>query len=262
MHPVIGELFGITVPTHEVFVALGLLVATGVFGIEMRRRGLDDQRLWSVVAVSLAWGAFFMYLGTWFQHVDLSANAGLMEQFLYGNRSVLGGLLGAYLGAHVGKRVTGYRARTGALFAPAVAAGMMVGRFGCLLAENPGSPTGQGWGVVLSAEAAARTGAVADVPLHPSFAYEIVFHAVALVLLLSCRDRLDEPAELFTLYIAAYAVFRFLVEFVRGNELAWLGLTRPQMFLALMGPLVLWRALAVMKAHLAALGRANGVQAA
>lgn len=120
MYPIVGEVLGVGIGTHEVFVALGLLAALVVFAIERHRRRMDDPRLWSVVAVSLAWGALFMYLGTWFQHVDLSENAGLVEQFLYGNRSILGGLLGAYLGAHVGKRVTGYRARTGALFAPAV----------------------------------------------------------------------------------------------------------------------------------------------
>lgn len=262
MYPVLGTVLGLSIGTHEVFVALALLVALGVFAAECRRREMDDPRIWSVVAVSLAWGAVFMYLGTWLQHVDLSRNAGFVEQFLYGNRSILGGLLGAYVGAHVGKRLTGYRARTGALFAPAVAAGMMVGRIGCLLTENPGTPTGGAWGLVLSQEAATRTGGVAGVPLHPSYVYEIAFHAVALALLLRYRDRLTEPAELFTLYIGAYAAFRFVVEFVRGNEVAWMGLTRPQLFLAVVLPLVGWRALVVVKSHLAEPGRASGVQAA
>jgi prolipoprotein diacylglyceryltransferase len=242
MHPVLAHVLGLDVGTHEFFVALGLLVAVAVFRHEARRRYVDDPRLWAVVAVSLAWGAVFMYAGTWLQHLDLRENPGFVEQFLYGNRSVIGGLVGAYAGAHAGKRLTGYRDRTGALFAPAVAAGMAVGRVGCLLTENPGTPTGHAWGIVLSPDAAARTGAVAGVPLHPSFVYEIVFHLVALAMLLRWRDRLDEPAGLFTAYVAAYAVFRFVVEFVRGNEVVWLGLTRPQLVLAVLAPLAVWRA--------------------
>lgn len=242
MHPVLLEVAGLAVGTHEFFVAVGLLVALGVFRHELGRRGETDQRLWAVLAVGLGWGALFMYAGTWFQHLDLRENAGLAEQFLYGNRSVIGGLVGAYLGVLLGKRLTGYREPTGAYFAPAVAAGMAVGRLGCLLTENPGTPTGQGWGIVLSPDAAASTGAAAGVPLHPSFAYEIVFHVVALVLLVRWRDRVDPPAGLFTLYVAAYAVFRFAVEFVRGNEVAWLGLTRPQLVLAVLAPLAVWRA--------------------
>lgn len=61
------------------------------------------------------------------------------------------------------------------------------------------------------------------------------------MLLWRYRDRLARPAEAFVLYIAGYAVFRFLVEFVRGNEVVWAGLTRPQLFLALVLPLVLAR---------------------
>ena len=49
------------------------------------------------------------------------------------------------------------------------------------------------------------------------------------------------PGETFVWYVAAYGVFRFLVEFVRGNEVVWAGLTRPQLFLAVTIPLVLLR---------------------
>lgn len=246
MYPVLVTVAGLDVGTHEAFVALGLFVALAVFSYEQRRRGELDPRLWAVVAVGLAWGAVFMYAGTWFQHLDPRKNAGLVEQFVYGNRSVIGGLVGAYLGVLLGKRLTGYRARTGALFAPAVAAGMAVGRIGCLLTEKPGTPTGHGWGLVLDPAAAARTGSVAGVGLHPSFVYEIVFQLLALALLLRWRDRLAEPAGLFTLYAAGYALFRFVVEFVRGNEVAWAGLTRPQLVLAVLAPLALWRAVVVL----------------
>jgi prolipoprotein diacylglyceryltransferase len=233
--------------THDVFVGAGLVVAMTVFGLEKRRRAVTDDRLWVVVALALAWGAVFSRLGTWVQHVDLSQNDALVQQWLYGNRSILGGLMGAYLGALFGKRVTGYSERTGALFAPSVAAGMAVGRVGCLLTERPGTVTGHAWGVVLNKTDAALLHAPANVPLHPSFLYEIAFHAVSFVLLWRFRDRLEKPAGLFTLYLAAYALFRFLVEFLRGNEVAWAGLTRPQLFLLVMAPLLLWRAVAALR---------------
>jgi prolipoprotein diacylglyceryltransferase len=55
------------------------------------------------------------------------------------------------------------------------------------------------------------------------------------------RHRSLPPGESFVWYVAAYAVFRFLVEFVRGNDVAWEGLTRPQLFLLATIPLVLAR---------------------
>src|SRR3954447_17491875 len=169
--------------THGLFVGLGVLAAAAVFVVEARRRGQTDDRLFGVVAGALIGGAILMRMGTWLQHVDLRQNASLTEQWLYGNRSILGGLFGAWLGVHVAKRLVGYRPRTGDLFAPAVALGMAVGRVGCLLTELPGTPTGTSYGISLEPTTAARLGAPAGVPLHPSFLYEIVFHLVAFCVL-------------------------------------------------------------------------------
>lgn len=207
-------------PSHQLFVALGVAVAVVVFVVEARRRGQTDEKLIHVVAGGLVGGALLMRLGTWAQHLDLRENASLAEQWAYGNRSILGGLLGAWLGVHAAKRLTGYRLRTGDLFAPAVALGMAVGRIGCLLTEPHSATGGTNW----------------------SFAYEIAFHLAAfLVLWLWLRHADLPPGTTFVWYVAAYGVFRFLVEFVRGNEVVWAGLTRPQLFLLVTIPIVLAR---------------------
>jgi phosphatidylglycerol:prolipoprotein diacylglycerol transferase len=261
VHPELGDLVGVElpVPTHEAFVALGVLAALAVFCLEARRRGHTDERLAFVVAGALVGGGMMMRLGTWWQHVELQANASLAEQWAHGNRSILGGLFGAWLGVHVAKRLSGYRARTGDLFAPAVALGMAVGRVGCLLTELPGTPTGTSFGISLATPAAARVGAEAGVPLHPSFAYEIAFHTIAFLLLwFWLRHRLTAPGETLTLYVAGYGAFRFLVEFVRGNEAVWLGLSRPQVVLLFTVPLVLARLVVLARAGRLRLAPAPG----
>ncbi|WP_211588863.1 prolipoprotein diacylglyceryl transferase [Allorhizocola rhizosphaerae] len=278
---------------HDLFTAIGVLVGGWVFVLQIRyrRRATGravDDRIWTVVAGALVGGALLGRLGTWAQHFDLRANATLVEHWIYGNRSILSGLVGAYLGALLAKRLTGYREKTGDLFAPAVAVGMAVGRIGCLLTELPGTPTGAAWGVT----------AWDGLPRHPSFAYEIAFHVVAFVVLLRLRPHLlpataagrlpgagrhaaergeaaqhpatrdDGPVPgesagsagvqqecstserahdrypqgiLFNGFVVAYGVFRFAVEFVRGNEVVFAGLTRPQWFLLGVAPLVVWR---------------------
>lgn len=244
MYPTVGDLLGIPLPLplHELFVGLGVGVGALVLWLQVRHHGVRDDRFFGVVTGAMVGGAILMRLGTWLQHVDLRDNATLVEQWLYGNRSILGGLVGAWLGVHVAKKLTGYRPRTGHLFAPAVAAGMAVGRIGCALTELPGTPNPLGFGPVLDEATAARLHGVPGVALHPSFLYEIVFHAVAFAILWWwLRDRLVRPEEGFVLYLAAYGVFRLLVEVVRGNEVVWAGMTRPQLFLALTVPLLLAR---------------------
>ncbi|HEY8471276.1 MAG TPA: prolipoprotein diacylglyceryl transferase family protein [Natronosporangium sp.] len=244
LHPVLGHVGELPIRTHDVMVGLAVVVALAVFLGELRRRRRAgqpvDDRIWAVVAGALVGGALLARLGTWAQHLDPRENASFAEQWLYGNRSILSGLVGAYAGALLAKRLVGYRERTGDYLVCAVALAMAVGRIGCLLSELPGTPTSLPWGVTLTpAEAATIPGATPGVPLHPSFGYEIAFHLAAFLVLRRLRDRLV-PGELFSLYLIGYAGFRFLVEFVRGNEVVVAGLTRPQLFLLACAPLAVW----------------------
>lgn len=222
---------------HGLWVGLGLLAALIWYGLEKRRLRLRDDRLWVLAGMAVAFGAVGARVLTWPQ-AGPSGYPSLAQWWVEGNRSILAGLVGAWFGVWLGKRLTGYRADTGELFAPAVALAVAIGRVGCLLTENPGTSTGGDWGMVLTPEQALRLGGVADVGLHPSFAYEIAFQLVAFVLLLRWRARLA-PGALFRLYVAAYALFRFSVEFVRGNHELWLGLSGPQWFLLAVSPLLI-----------------------
>jgi phosphatidylglycerol---prolipoprotein diacylglyceryl transferase len=222
---------------HGAFMGLGIVAALAFYAVEKRRRGLTDPRLWTIAGFAVAFGAIGSRLLTW----DFVRVPSLEDWWVSGDRSVLAGLVGAWLGVHLGKRLTGYREPTGDLFAPAVALAMVFGRIGCLLTEHPGTPTGGAWGMTLTPTQAALLGGPAGVGLHPSFLYEIAFHAVAFALLWRFRDRLPRPGDLFICYVTAYAAFRFTVEFVRDNELLWLGVSGPQWFLLIVLPLLIWR---------------------
>lgn len=221
----------VTVPVHGLFVALGVFAAMLVFTAEARRRGAVNEQSIVAVAGALVGGAIGMRLSGWAQHLDFSANPSLAQAWQFGSRSILGGLLGAYLGVLVAKRLGGYRGKTGDLFAPAVALGMAIGRIGCHLTEAPGRPTTLPWGIHAPTTTPECPGCLAGQAMHPSFLYEIAFQLVAFAILLWLRTRIHQPGELFVIYIAGYAAFRFLVEFVRANETVWLDLTRPQWFL-------------------------------
>jgi phosphatidylglycerol---prolipoprotein diacylglyceryl transferase len=236
MHPVLLRWGTLVLPSHEALVLLGVLTAMVVFFAETRRRGVTDERLLWVVAGALVTGALGAKLATAWRYVAATGDASVLGIMLRGGRSILGGLMGAYVGVVVVRRAVGYRRRTGDLFAPAVALGMAVGRWGCFLTEQPGTPTTLPWGFRLSPEVAARIPGCASycatAPMHPSFVYEVAFHAAAFVALrwwLAPRVRVE--GDLWKIYLLAYALFRFFVEFVRGNEVVWRGLTRPQLFL-------------------------------
>jgi phosphatidylglycerol:prolipoprotein diacylglycerol transferase len=221
----------VTVAVHGLFIALGVLAAAIVFTVEARRRGAMNEQSLVAVAGALVGGAIGMRLSGWAEHLDFRTNPSLAQAWQFGSKSILGGLLGAYLGVLIAKRLGGYRGKTGDLFAPAVALGMAIGRIGCYLTEAPGRPTALPWGVHAPATTPECPGCLTGQAMHPSFLYEIIFQLTAFAVLLWLRPRISRPGELFVLYIAAYAVFRFFVEFFRANQTVWLDLTRPQWFL-------------------------------
>lgn len=241
MRPVLFSVGGVEVPTHEFFVGLGVAVALLVFAQQARARGRWNSGTVIAVCGALIGGAVGMRLSGLLPHLSPSAGPTLVQAWEYGARSILGGLTGAYAGVLIAKRIIGYRVSTGDLFAPAVALGMAVGRIGCLLTEAPGRPSALPWAVHAPASIPSCPGCLAGVGMHPSYVYEIVFQLAAFAGVLWLRPRLTRPGLLLTVYLAGYALFRFVVEFTRANPTAWLGLTRPQWFLLLVLPVILWR---------------------
>jgi prolipoprotein diacylglyceryl transferase len=221
MRPVLFRLGSYPVPTHDFFVLLGVLAGVAVFLYEARRRAVLDDRLFVILAASLLCGALGARLSALWRYAALAPDPSLAEFLARGGRSILGGLAGAYAGALLAKRLIGYTQPTGDVFAPAVAVAMAIGRWGCFFTELPGTPTTLPWAVRLD-----------GVPRHPSFLYESAFQAAMFGWLWWWgRPNVRVPGELFKIYLLAYAVFRFFVEFVRGNDVVWAGLTRPQLFL-------------------------------
>lgn len=235
MVPVLFTVAGLPVPTHEFFIGLGLVVAGAVFVREARGRGEWTDDLWIVVLGALIGGGLFARLGTGVRYVVDAQDPTLIGLVTHAGRSILGGLVGAYIGAVVAKRLIGYTRSTGDYFAPAVAIGMAVGRAGCFLTEQIGTTTSLAWGISVSSEQAARMPfcpqCQTGLPMHPSFLYEIAFHIGAFAVLMWLKRDPTFATRLLPIYIGSYAVFRFALEFVRGNPEMWMGFTGSQVFL-------------------------------
>lgn len=235
MLPVLFRIGRLPVATHNFFVTIGVLAATAVYFWEARRRGVLSEDVAVIALGTLLFGGIAARLSTVWQYAEVTGDSPL-HAWAGGGKSIIGGLAGAYAGALITKRWLRYRAHTGDLFAPAVALGMAIGRWGCFLTEEPGTPTSLPWGIHVSPAAAARIprceGCAARVAMHPSFLYEIAFQLAMFLILLRLRTAVrSNGSDLLKIYLLAYAVFRFCVEFVRGNDIWYAGLTRSQVSL-------------------------------
>jgi len=137
-----------------------------------------------------------------------------------------GGLIGGALA------VCGWAAYRGELslqladaVVPSLAAAYAIGRIGCQLAGD--GDYGKDWNGPW-AMAYPHGTVPTDVPVHPTPVYETLAMGLFAVLLWRWRDRW-RPGTLTAVYLIGAGIERFLVEFVRRNPDALIGLTQPQL---------------------------------
>ncbi len=245
MHPVLGQVGPITILTHDAFTVLALVVGLSLYYRELARRGWLDARIVWISLAAVVGGAIGARTITAWEHVEYYTaldGVPLSQAIERSGKSLIGALAGGYLGTVLAKRAFGYTRTTGDCYVLAIAVATAIGRIGCFLSELPlGTPTTLPWGIAVSAEAAAAFARCpgCELPMHPSMLYEIAFNLVAVALIVRYRARVPVVGDTLKLYLLAAAIFRFLVEFVRGNEPQALGLTGPQWVLIPLGGLLL-----------------------
>jgi prolipoprotein diacylglyceryltransferase len=191
---------------------LGMFLGFRYFLYLRKQRGdklPDSNRLWVIVGAIFGAVLGSRLLGA------LEDPAALQHSehpfmYIYQNKTIVGGLLGGLIGVESMKRVIGESHSSGDLFTYPLLLAMIIGRIGCfsmgVYEETYGVPTMLPWGMQLG-DGLLR---------HPVCLYEIVF----LLLLWWALSRISKRYELisgarFQLFMIAYLLFRFLLDFIK-----------------------------------------------
>jgi prolipoprotein diacylglyceryltransferase len=237
MIPILWQTGPFVVQTHDAFSVLAVIVGLGIYYRSLSRAGLLEERIVLASLAVLVGGVIGARLITAWEHpsyyaesIAFGAPIGWIIE--HSGKSVLGAMAGGYLAGILAKRALRYRGSTADHYALALPVAMAIGRIGCFLSELPlGTPTDLPWGIAASPEAAAAFARcpACTVPMHPSMLYEVLFNAVAAIAIIRLRGRVVVRGDLLRVYLLAAFAFRFLVEFVRSNEIQAFGLTGPQL---------------------------------
>jgi phosphatidylglycerol---prolipoprotein diacylglyceryl transferase len=216
VRPVLFHIFGLGVPAYSFFAAAGLAAGAAIYFHEAKRQKNLTEEGFFIFIGALAGGA----LGAKFLELAINYKYFLAHpsmEALYSGRTIIGGLIGGTLGAMATKKLRGINERRGNLFAPAVAAGVAIGRLGCFCRGCCyGKPTGLPWGTDFGDHIAR----------HPAQLYEAAFMALMFLYLEKVKDGPGiKPGELFGRMALGYFIFRFFIEFVRAEPPALAGLT-------------------------------------
>lgn len=229
MYPVLLEIGPFVLRSYGFFVAVSLAVGAWLAAREAQRRGLDRALVYDF----LLWAVIAGFAGARLYFVLLSEPGYFLERpweipaIWRGGLAFQGGLLagvGAGLWFCRRRRIPLWRFADA--LAPGLILGQTVGQLACLLnGDTYGKPTTSSWAITFTDPHAF---APLNVPLHPLQLYEGLAYLAVFWLVWALRDRLPRDGDLSLVYLAAYALVRFPLEFLRGDPPVIAGIIVPQ----------------------------------
>lgn len=143
----------------------------------------------------------------------------LLQMFLFGGLVFYGGVIGGVIGGIIYIRKYGLvPSKYFNIMAVVLPLGHAHGRVGCFCAGCcHGIPTDHAFAVSFPPSEIHPNGTV---PVHPTQLYESFFNLLlfGVLLFLFLRFRKHRPFLFFSLYLMIYGVFRFFLEFLRGDD--------------------------------------------
>ena len=224
MHPILIKIGSFYLPTYGVLLSSGLVLSAYTAFRLGRREGLDTGRIFDfsvwLILVGVVGAKVLMIVTEWSHYrQDLS------DIFSWSTLEAAGVFYGGFIAATLFAvwYVHVYRLPARKIFdvyAPAIAVGQSVGRLGCFAAGcDYGKPTSLFLGVVFTNP---RSHEMTDVPLniriHPTQLYESLATLLIFGILLWSYRRKTRDGQIFLTYLVLYAVARFFLEFLRGDE--------------------------------------------
>jgi phosphatidylglycerol---prolipoprotein diacylglyceryl transferase len=224
LHPFLINIGSFHLPTYGVLLVLAIL--GGIYTtIRLGRSvGFDSGRIldyctW-VILVALVGAKVLMILTDWESYRAHPAEIFSLSTLMAGG-VFYGGFLAALFFTILYVRVQkiSFWKLSDAL-APAVALGQSVGRLGCFSAGcDYGTRTTAPWGVKFTSTFAHEVAGVPlGVRLHPTQLYESAATLAIFAVLLWWFPRRSRNGDVFLGYLGLYAVARFFLEFLRGDD--------------------------------------------
>ncbi|MEO7045649.1 MAG: prolipoprotein diacylglyceryl transferase family protein [Ferruginibacter sp.] len=183
----------------------------------------STKRTW--ILIGAIFGAFIgsRLVGSLERPLELLVTDNIWD-YIYSNKTVLGGFLGGMLGVELVKKMIGEKHSSGDLFTYPIILALIIGRIGCfsmgVYEETYGIPTKFFTGTNLG-DGLLR---------HPVSLYEIVF----LILLWIGLVKLEKKVTLadgarFKIFMIAYILYRFFQDFIKPSYIVVAGLSTMQL---------------------------------
>jgi len=220
MYPYIS-FWGKQLPSYGLCMAIGIIVSCYIAFAEAKRRQLDTNSLIVIAACAIGMGLFgakilYIIVSCDVKEVMARLLGGDISDFTGGGQVFYGGLIGGICGALIGRAISREHERFAEYCDVAVLSiplGHAFGRIGCFLG-------GCCYGAPYSGIFAVTFPHVGVVePVFPVQLLEAVLNICIFVLLIIVNRKHHRSVHLLYIYVIAYSVVRFILEYFRGDEI-------------------------------------------
>jgi phosphatidylglycerol:prolipoprotein diacylglycerol transferase len=218
MYPILLKTSFFTIHTYGFFMALAFLIGLKVLLYRAKKQEIEEEIIYDLTLIILISGIIGARLLAGFINFSFYlSNPMEIFKIWKGGLVFYGGFITAILAATVfifKKRLDLWEIAD--LYAPVIALGHSIGRIGCFCAGCCYGKVCSSWcGVIFKNPYSL---APLGIKIHPTQIYSSVGNFMIFLFLLQMEKHKHYKGQIFILYVICYSVFRFFIEFWRGDE--------------------------------------------
>ena len=220
MHPIFLDFGLYEIRWYGIMIGLAFMAGTWLGVVEAKRKGYDPELIYDLlfyVLIAGIAGARFYYILMFNFSYFLEHPLAILAIWR-GGLSIQGGLIGGILAGILFCWKRGLTFWDFAdLMTPSIILGQAVGRGACALNGcSFGKPSDLPWAITFTDP---NTAAPLNIGLHPTQFYEMGADFLIFLFIWNLRKRIRFNGQLFLIWIASYAIARFIIELFRGDSL-------------------------------------------